>query len=92
MIAAKHFSGIDMDQGIWARLNPFEHSGHTALGLSLSSPVLVLSRLEIHGVPQFRLCMYIVNIYIIYILMDRRRIIFIVDFLDCIQEEGCINL
>ena len=26
---------MDGDQGIWAGLNPFEHSGHPALGLSL---------------------------------------------------------
>jgi hypothetical protein len=56
---------FDMDQGIWAGLNPFEHSGHPALGLSLSSPtidVLVLSRL---GIPPVS-TMYKVNIYIYF--------------------------
>jgi hypothetical protein len=40
---------FDMDQGIWAGLNPFEHSMHPALGLNLSSSTIDVL-VEVHGV------------------------------------------
>ena len=51
-----------MDQGIWAGLNPFEHSMHPALGLSLSS-----SKIEVLvEVPSFDYT-YMVNKYLFWI-------------------------
>ena len=60
---------FDMDQGIWAGLNPFEHSMHPALGLNLNSSTIDVL-VEVHGVPSFDYT-YKVNEYLFWI--DRKR-------------------
>ena len=61
---------FDTDQGIWAGLNPFEHSIHPALGLSLRSSTID-GLVEVHGVPSFDYNTYKVNIFLSWI--DRKR-------------------
>ena len=56
---------FDMDQGIWAGLNPFEHSMHPALGLSLSSSTIhvLCSIIEVHEGPSFDIRTRQINVY-----------------------------